>query len=120
MDAAEHDVFGIFSVRGPLRQFERIPAEIGELDHLIPLIMVAKNNQAPAELLPSHANAVVHFGIVKLSNTLWQNRLQHRQIIVAHGCRGQPGWKAESPSPVMGKVYDGHFSRGTIPMLVTF
>src|SRR5207249_5506448 len=41
MHATKNDVFGLFSVGGPLRQFEGVPPDISELDHLISLVMMA-------------------------------------------------------------------------------
>ena len=75
MHATKNDVFGLFSVGGPLRQFEGVPPDISELDHLISLVMMAEDNEAAAELLTRRPDAIVEFIVVQARYALRQYRL---------------------------------------------
>src|SRR3546814_2298496 len=48
MHAAEHDELGI-RIRGELRQLQRVAGEIGVLEHLIALVMMAEDAKPLAE-----------------------------------------------------------------------
>src|SRR5438128_12420814 len=76
--AAKNDVLGLLATGGPLRQLERISSDIGKLDDLITLIMMAKNDQAPAQLSASLANTRVGLIVIQPREAVGQNRLQHR------------------------------------------
>ena len=58
--AAEDDEVGL-SARGDLaREAERVADEVGELDHLIALVVVAKNEQPRTERRPGRRDAAIH------------------------------------------------------------
>src|SRR5262250_2826387 len=84
MHAAKNDVFGVFSVRRPLRQFEGVAADISEFDDLISLVMMAKNHKTAAEFLARRPDAIVELSIVQARYALRQNRLQHERIILPY------------------------------------
>ena len=49
VDAAEDDELGFGMLRHLTGQAEGIAGEVGELDHLVALVVVAENDQAAAE-----------------------------------------------------------------------
>ena len=50
VDAAEEDELGVAAAGGLLRELEGVAAEVGELDHLVALVVVAEDDQPLAEL----------------------------------------------------------------------
>ena len=61
VDAAEHDVAGLWSGRRLLGQQEGIALEVGVLDYLFPLVVVAQDGNAGAQLLPHLVDTGVQF-----------------------------------------------------------
>ena len=51
MDAAEDDVLGVALLGRPPCQLERIAGVVGELDHLVTLIVMAEDQEALADLV---------------------------------------------------------------------
>ena len=49
MDAAEDDELGVVPVRGGARELQRVAGEVGELDHLVALVVMAEDDDALAE-----------------------------------------------------------------------
>jgi hypothetical protein len=49
VDAAEHDVVGLRPARGCARELQRVADVVGELDHLVALIVVAQDHAALAQ-----------------------------------------------------------------------
>src|SRR5262249_50280535 len=74
-NAAENNVFGVFAIRRPLRQLEGIPAEVGELDHLIALIMMPENDQTATQLFTGRTDSAVEFSVIEARYALGQKRL---------------------------------------------
>ena len=53
VNAAKHDVIGFGPARRLLRELERIAGKVGELDHVVPLIVMARGSPSrfPSRLL---------------------------------------------------------------------
>ena len=62
VDAAEEDEFGIAAAGGLLRELEGVAPEVGELDDLVPLIVVSEDHQILAELPPQRPDLRVPLG----------------------------------------------------------
>ena len=58
--AAEHDELGLALARRRARELQRVAGEIGELDHLVALIVMAENHEPLAERVLGRRNARVH------------------------------------------------------------
>jgi hypothetical protein len=83
--AAEHDVLGLWLVAGPLRQLEGIPADIGKLDDLVPLIVMPQDDKAVAQTGTDLADPGVGFAVGKACQMVWKQCLQHRELLmIAH------------------------------------
>ena len=66
VDAAEDDVFRLGLPRGELRELEGVALEVGVLDDLFPLVMVAEDHQAAAEALARGVDAGIEGGGVEV------------------------------------------------------
>ena len=60
VDAAEDDELGVLVVADALRQLPRVADVVGELDHLVALVVVAEDDEALAEGRPRRRDAAVH------------------------------------------------------------
>ena len=58
--AAEHDELGLALAGGGARELQRVAGEVGELDDLVALIVMAEDHQALAERLLGRRNPRVH------------------------------------------------------------
>ena len=65
--AAEDDVGGRVVVRREPGQFERVTAGIGPLDDLVPLVVVAEDEQSFAKSRPRITNALVRLNVGQLT-----------------------------------------------------
>jgi hypothetical protein len=63
VDAAENDVVRFGTVGYLARQLERVADVVGELDHLVTLVVMPEDHQSFAELGPCRGNPRVHFGV---------------------------------------------------------
>ena len=61
--AAEHDVVGVGTRRDLPGQAEGVAGVIGELDHLVALIVMTENDQPAAERPACGGNASVHLRV---------------------------------------------------------
>ena len=59
VDAAEEDVLGVAATGGLLRELEGVAAEVGELDDLVALVVVAEDDELLAELPLQRPDAFV-------------------------------------------------------------
>src|SRR3546814_11318899 len=64
MHAAEHDELGI-RIRGELRQLQRVAGEIGVLEHLIALVMMAEDAKPLAENFLDGNDARIAFAVIQ-------------------------------------------------------
>ena len=60
VDAAEHDELGLAARRGGTGQLQRVADIVGELDHLIALIVMAENDDAVTERFLCFGNPRIH------------------------------------------------------------
>ena len=58
VDAAEHDVLGLRARGGVARQLERVAGDVGELDDLVALVVVAQDEGPLAQRGPRRAGAL--------------------------------------------------------------
>ena len=63
MHAAEHDVVGLGPLGDLAGQAERVAGIVGELDHLVALVVMAEDHQPIAERRARGRDASVHLGV---------------------------------------------------------
>jgi hypothetical protein len=82
VDPAEYDEFSLRAAGRLLRQLQRIAPVVGELDHFVPLIMVAQDHHPAVEFPFRRGDPGLHFGLRQLQEALREGRLQ--QVSLTH------------------------------------
>ena len=70
--AAEHDVVGLSLPSSLTRQLERVAGKVGELDDLVPLIVVTQDEKTLAERCPSRRDSHFHNLVRQAEIPIWQ------------------------------------------------
>ena len=60
VDAAEDDELGVLVLADALRELPRVAGVVGELDHLVALVVVAEHDETLAERRPRRRDPAVH------------------------------------------------------------
>ena len=97
--AAEDDELGVLMVADALRRLPRVAGVVGELDHLVALVVVAEDDEALAERRPRRRDPAVHL-LDGQAEVALRERLPLADVLVlelrqdvdgAHGSIVQPG-----------------------------
>ena len=114
MHAAEDDEVGVAALRRLLRQLERVAAEVGELDDVVALVVVAQNHQPLAQLGPRRANPLtqlvrpkVQIGVGNLRLPVGAVRLRDQRHRGDVGLAGLVGQIRRQPFGNVGGGYKG-------------